>query len=142
MEQGWIRAEPPDDTFSEAVIVHYDPGVVTARDLIVVHTETHSAFGDHPLRGRYRSAVYYFAPGEAEAYRAVLEDIRRKQPAGKELCSRVLAHVAFRESRPEHRDYYRTDPERPFCRRYISPKLAELRRRHGGLMKDNEGNFA
>ncbi len=138
VEQGWIASEPPHDNFSEAVIVHFDPAVVSAADLIRVHTETHSARSDHPLRGRYRSAVYYFAEEEAKRYRSVLAEIGDEAPAGEKLCTRVLAHRAFTASLPEHRDYYRTDPERPFCRRYISPKLTELRRRHPRLMKDND----
>lgn len=41
----------------------------------------------------------------------------------------VLAFVGFEPSEPRYRNYYRTDPQRPFCRRYIDPKL-DLIRRH------------
>ena len=45
------------------------------------------------------------------------------------FVTRVLTFDAFRASDPRFREYYRTGPERPFCRTYIDPKLATLRRR-------------
>ena len=43
--------------------------------------------------------------------------------------TRVLPLRRFRLSDERFRDYYRTDPERPFCRAYVDPKLALLRSR-------------
>ena len=132
VEQGWISAPAPDDAFSEAVIVHYDPEVITAAQLILVHLRTHAATKDHGLRHRYRSAIYAFDPADELVFAEILAELRPAFP--EPLVTRVLPYVAFRESLPEHLDYYRTDPERPFCRRYIAPKLEYLRGAFGELM--------
>lgn len=132
VEQGWVASTPPDDAFSEAVIVHYDPAVITAEDLIGVHLETHAATKAHDLRHRYRSAIYAFAPEEEARFAAILASLAAAftEP----LVTRVYPFADFKPSLPEHQDYFRTDPERPFCVRFIAPKLEQLQKRRPGIM--------
>ncbi|RZJ43496.1 MAG: peptide methionine sulfoxide reductase, partial [Brevundimonas sp.] len=65
VEQGFIRSAPPDDSWSEAARVTFDPDVLPPQVLIEAHLLTHSATSDHAMRGKYRSAVY--VPGGADA---------------------------------------------------------------------------
>ena len=125
VEQGWIAAAPPYDTPSEAVIVHFDTAVISEAELIAVHLETHAATSAHALRGKYRSAVYAFTDQDADRYQGILCELAADYP--EPLQTLVLPFREFSASLPEHRDYYRSDPERPFCRRYITPKLRRLR---------------
>jgi peptide-methionine (S)-S-oxide reductase len=134
VEQGWVSSDPPNDAFSEAVIVHYDPTIITAEDLMAVHLETHAATKEHGLRHRYRSAVYAFSPEDEGRFAAILDKLA--QEISDPLITKVYPFVAFRPSLPEHQDYYRTDPERPFCVRFIAPKLKALRERRPNLIED------
>ena len=113
-------------TPSEAVVVHYDPEEITAAALITVHLETHAATVVHPLRHKYRSAVYAFTDQDADRFQLLVDELALAH--NEPLQTLVLPFAAFTASLPEHRDYYRSDPERPFCRRYITPKLKRLRR--------------
>ena len=137
VEQGWVASTPPHDAFSEAVIVHYDPAVITAEDLIAVHLATHAATKAHDLRHRYRSAVYAFSPEDEARFAAILSSLATAftEP----LVTRVYPFVDFQPSLPAHQDYYRTDPERPFCVRFIAPKLERLREGWPGLVEDSSG---
>ncbi|NJB86048.1 peptide-methionine (S)-S-oxide reductase [Lewinella marina] len=125
VEQGWIASRPPHAAFSEAVIVHFDPGRIALAELLAVHLTTHAATSDHGLRGRYRSAVYSFNTAQFDLCTMVLGELGRTYE--RPLVTRVLPFAGFRASAPEYRDYYRSDPGRPFCRRYIAPKLERLR---------------
>ena len=60
VEQGFITPEGEEDSFSEAVIVHYDPSQIALKDLIEIHLWTHKSTSEHSMRGKYRSAVYAF----------------------------------------------------------------------------------
>lgn len=124
--QGWIAAAPPDDAFSEAALVRFDPERVTLETLIAAHLRTHASTSAHAMRGKYRSAVYVYSDDQARRACAALaaEQVGFAEP----LVTRVLQAEAFRPSPPRFRDYYRSDPERPFCRVYIEPKLDALRR--------------
>ena len=125
VEQGWIAAPAPDAAFSEAVIVHFDPARIAPVDLLSVHLGTHSATGRHALRGRYRSAVYCFDAAQLVRWRELLRLLQAD--FAEPLVTRVLRFADFRASEAAYRDYFRRDPQRPFCRRYIAPKLDRLR---------------
>ena len=132
VEQGYAAADPPHDAWSEAVRVRFDPARVPLAVLVEAHLRTHASTSAHSMRGKYRSAIYVpdgdGAEGEeADELRALLRDLQSgfERP----LVTRVLPLRRFRLSDERFRDYYRTDPERPFCRAYVDPKLALLRSR-------------
>lgn len=133
VEQGFVASTPPDDAFSQAVLVTWDPQRLPLKTLLEAHLRTHAATSRHKMRGKYRSAVYAFDPDQAERARAELAGLQAGFDAP--LVTRVLPFAAFRSSDERFRNYYATDPERPFCRTYIDPKLAELRRRFGAEVR-------
>jgi peptide-methionine (S)-S-oxide reductase len=134
VEQGWVSSTVPNDDFSEAVIVHFNPDQIAVSSLIGVHLNTHAATAEHQLRGRYRSAIYYLSPDQVSDCQRALDLWQLDFSAP--LLTRVLPFVSFRASLPEHLNYYASDPERPFCQRYIRPKLDLLEERFATLLSD------
>ena len=127
VEQGFIRSDPPHDAWSEAVRLTLDPSVMPLPVLLDIHLRTHASRSQHSMRGKYRSAVYVEDNGEAA--RAALAELQSgfERP----IITQVLPLRAFRLNNAQFLDYYASDPERPFCRTYIDPKLALLRREFG-----------
>ena len=132
VEQGFIRSTPPHEMWSEAVIVHFDPATIGLDTLVEVHLRTHASTSDHSMRGKYRSAVYTFDAEQADDAQAVIGLLRTE--FDEPLVTNVLDFVDFKPSDERFHDYYRTDPERPFCTAYIDPKLKLLRERFGGAV--------
>lgn len=131
VDQGFLQSEPPADTWAEGVIVTFDPSVISLETLAEVHLRTHSSGRARSPRGKYRSAVYTFEPDQlAEAERAVR---RFAEEAEKAIHTRVIPFTGFLPSDERYQNYYRTDPSRPFCRRYIDPKLDFIRREYADL---------
>lgn len=125
VEQGWVASEPPHDAFSEAIRLTFDPGVLPPEVVIDIHLHTHAATKAHPLRHKYRSAVYY----THEAQQLGLQDMLTRLGSQWEapLVTRLLPLHQFKSSPPRYRGYYR-HTERPFCKAYIHPKLRQLLR--------------
>ena len=137
VEQGWIRSTPPHDKFSEAVIVTYDPNEMSLATLIEIHLLTHSSTSSHKMRGKYRSAVYTFSEHQTALTTDILDGL---QPAFEgELVTQVLRHESFKPSNEQFRNYYYKNPERPFCKVYIDPKLRVLLDRFSDVMRSSEG---
>jgi len=132
VDQGWLAADPPDDGFSEGVVVSFDPAVISAADLVEVHLHTHASQANHRLREKYRSEVYATDDDQLAEVRVILA--RLAAGLAKAPVTRALRLRGFKRSRPEIRDYYASDPARPFCRSHIEPKLDLLRRRFGRLL--------
>lgn len=119
--QGWIASTGDNTSMSEGVIVKYDDTIISFSTLIAIHLYTHSSTSDHPMRGKYRSAVYTFDVRDAQLAKEAIEAL---QPEFNEpLITQVLQYQEFTFSREELLDYYFTDPQKPFCELYINPKL-------------------
>jgi len=127
VEQGFIRSTPPHATWSEAVIVHFDPESITLDVLIEAHLCTHSATNQHALREKYRSAVYVIDEVQGEAARRAIAHLQ--SAFDHRLITQVLPLSDFRASDPRYQDYYRRHPEAAFCQRHIDPKLERIRQR-------------
>lgn len=137
VEQGFIAAQAPDDSLSEAVIVSFDPAAITLADLIGVHLATHSSTSAHALRSRYRSAIYAFDRAQGQRAQSALAAHARQ--SGANFITRVMDFGRFAASAPRYHNYYVTDPTRPFCQTLIDPKLALLRQSYGALIKAGAG---
>jgi len=135
VEQGFIRSDPPDDSWSEAVVVTFDPVALPLESLIEIHLRTHSSTSHHKMRGKYRSAVYVYDAGTGVKVGRILRALQREFEDP--LVTMVLTLAEFKASDQRFQNYYATDPDRPFCKTYIDPKLALLRKRYGSILREN-----
>ena len=124
VEQGYIASVAPVDTFSKAVIVHYLPKMANLERLLEVHLHTHNSTSNHSFREKYRSAVYFFSSEDEMVIKKILEKLQ--QQFEKPLVTQVLRFKKFKASRESIQNYYKKNPDAPFCKRYIEPKLEVL----------------
>ena len=125
VEQGFIKSMPPYDSFSEAVIVHFNPAHINLSVLTNIHLRTHASGADHSMRGKYRSAVYVKGEAQRQSMAGILDALQTEFETPR--VTKILQHVEFRPSESQFQNYYKTNPERPFCKTYIDPKLARVR---------------
>ncbi|TQI70802.1 peptide-methionine (S)-S-oxide reductase [Gramella sp. Hel_I_59] len=134
VRQGYISAKDSPDKFYEGIVFNYDPELVKLEDLILIHLSTHQSMKDHSMRHKYRSALYVYDQLELEKTWETLKTVENS--AGSKFITSVYELSSFKESRAEIRNYYQTDPQRPFCTRYIKPKLDLLFEEFKGLLKE------
>ena len=58
VDQGWISSKEPNAYFSEAILLEYNPQLISLETLVSIHLHTHSSTANHSMRVKYRSAVY------------------------------------------------------------------------------------
>ncbi|MDY8134285.1 peptide-methionine (S)-S-oxide reductase [Aquimarina sp. 2201CG5-10] len=133
VEQGYIKSNGVNDYFSEAVIVHFDPSIILLKDLIEIHLHTHKSTSNHSFREKYRSAVYYFDENEKQLIEDILALLQKE--FDDLLITSALKFVEFERSRTELLDYYLNNPEKPFCQKYINPKLDFLKKKYSKAIK-------
>ncbi|MEC5218454.1 peptide-methionine (S)-S-oxide reductase [Actimicrobium sp. GrIS 1.19] len=131
VRQGWLTPPGVED-FSEGVVVRFDAEVITLATLVAVHLYTHSCTANHSMRHKYRSAVYASSPGLAAQAQAAITQLQAEFE--RPIITQVLSFGAFRENTEEYRNYYVQDPEKPFCRTFIHPKLQIIRQRFGAYV--------
>ena len=132
VRQGYISSTGATNTFSEAVIVEYDPEVISIDKLVEIHLHTHHSTSNHSFREKYRSAIYFFYPEDEEKLQNILKSLQ--QEFEEKIITQILAFREFKPSRESIQDYYLKNPEKPFCQRYIDPKMEILRKRFSNLL--------
>ena len=116
VEQGFVASKAPHDAFSEAVIVSYAPGKIALNDLVLIHLMTHESTAWHGMRPKYRSAVYTMDPEDEKVLERMWDGLQ--DTFSSPLVTTVLPFRAFRPSETKFQNYYRTDSERPFCKKW------------------------
>ncbi|UOX34230.1 peptide-methionine (S)-S-oxide reductase [Flavobacterium sediminilitoris] len=126
VEQGWIASVNENESFSEAVIVEYDLNKMSLKTLIEVHLNTHSCTSNHSMREKYRSAIYYFSKEQENKAITILNDLQKE--FDNKIITKVLSFRSFEMNKEEQLNYYLKNPEKPFCKNIINPKLKKIMR--------------
>lgn len=133
VEQGWISATAPNEAFSEAVIVHYNPIEISLPILIAVHLHSHAATKTHSFREKYRSAVYVFT----DEIENVKEMIKENQIDFEALIiTQVLSFENFKLNSEKQLNYYIKNKKGVFCERYITPKLQLIESKYSRYFRE------
>ena len=124
VEQGWVSSTENNNTFSEAVIVHFNMEKINLKTLIEIHLLTHKSTSNHSMRTKYRSAIYYFSHQQKEESLKIIEKLQGSFKD--DIITKALAFKVFKPSTEEFQNYYQSNPDKPFCKNYINPKLKFL----------------
>ena len=133
VEQGWISSEPPFHSFSEAVIVHFDPDEIQLKTLISIHLKTHSSSSNHSMREKYRSAIYVFNNEQKEKCKSILNELQKEFATP--LVTRVLLFNDFKLNQENFLNFHEKNPNHTFCERYINPKFELLKKNFPNNLK-------
>lgn len=121
VNQGWVNSYDDTETFSEAVVVAFNSKVISLEALIEIHLHTHKSTVAHSFRGKYRSAIYTFSEIQLERSNLILQKFQ--VDFSEKIITKVYPFNSFKASREEIQDYYLKNPNKPFCEKYINPKL-------------------
>ncbi len=121
VDQGWVASTEKNNTFSEAVLVHFNEKKINLKSLIEIHLATHKSTSNHSMRNKYRSAIYYFSTNQKEESERILKALQLS--FSKKIITEILPFKEFKPSSEEFQNYYLKNPKKPFCKKYILPKL-------------------
>ena len=126
-----------DTGHAEVVQVHFDPAVVSYPQILEIFFLTH----DPTTRDRqgadvgpqYRSVVFYHDPTQ----KAQAEEVRSRARGWWEdpVVTAIEPFTAFYPAEVEHRDYYARNPQAPYCRLVIAPKIRKLQEKFRDRLK-------
>ena len=123
VEQGYVASYGADSSFSEAIVIYYNTSILL-RDLIEIHLHTHQSSSHHSMRNKYRSAIYTFSEKQHKKVIHILNELQSQFE--NKLITKALSFSKFKASREEIQNYYLKKPNKPFCKKYINPKLQFL----------------
>jgi peptide-methionine (S)-S-oxide reductase len=139
VEQGFIAQEEGNSSFSEAVIVTYNVDEIGLKELIEVHLYTHKSTSSHTMRTKYRSAVYAFDNATSNLAELHLRELQLG--FDQKIITKVYSFKEFKYSQQEFHNYFYSNPNKPFCKTYIKPKLKLLLQKFSKLADANKINM-
>jgi peptide-methionine (S)-S-oxide reductase len=124
---------------AEAVQVTFDPDVLSYRDVL----EIFFAFHDPTTLNRqgadagtqYRSAIFFHSPEQEAVAREVIAELERTKTFDRPIVTEVAPFTTFYPAETYHQDYFRRNPQQPYCAAVISPKLAKLRQHYRSRLR-------
>lgn len=115
---------------AEVVRVVFDPGVIRYEDLLevffAIHDPTTLNRQGNDVGTQYRSVIFTYSE---EQNRAAREKIRRLSDDGvwdDPIVTQVVEAPPFYKAEDYHQEYFRRNPNAPYCRLVIAPKLQKI----------------
>lgn len=124
---------------AEVVQVEFDPNEISYRDLLGVFFTLHDPTtldrqgGD--VGTQYRSAIFYHDDEQRRTAEEVIKELEAEHVFDDPIVTRIEPLVAFYPAEEYHREYYRRNPNQPYCRAVIAPKVAKLRTKYVQQLK-------
>ena len=120
---------------AEVVMITYDPGVISRRQLFdvffCIHDSTQLNRQGNDVGPQYRSIILYSDQEQREEALAVIEDYSDHYTDP--IVTEVVPLERFWPAENYHIDYYSNNPENPYCQMVVSPKLAKARAKFSHL---------
>jgi peptide-methionine (S)-S-oxide reductase len=124
---------------AEVVQVTFDPAVLSFRDLLGVFFTLHDPTTLNRQGGdvgtQYRSAIFYHDEEQRREAEAVKRELEAEHVFDESIVTEIVPLEAFYPAEEYHREYYRRNPNQPYCRAVIAPKVAKLRSKYLDKLK-------
>ncbi len=124
---------------AEVVRLEYDPDVIEFRDLLDVFFGTHDPTTPDRQGAdtgpQYRSIILYESESQRETAEAAVRELEADGVFGAPIVTALEPLEKFWPAEAAHQEYYRNNPDQPYCRAVIDPKVAKLRAKFADRLK-------
>ncbi len=124
---------------AEVVQVHFDPSVVTYRELLEILFATHDPTTLNrqgaDVGTQYRSAIFFHSPEQEKLAKEYIRELEDGNAFKDPIVTEVTAFEAFYEAEDYHQEYYENNRNAPYCNFMIGPKLKKFEKEFGSKIK-------
>lgn len=117
---------------AEVVQVTFNPEEISLRELLEVFFSVHDPTTPNRQGGdvgpQYRSVIFHHSPEQKNTAEEVIAALDKAGLWRAPIVTELAPFTAFYPAETYHHDYYERNPNQPYCRTVISPKLAKFRR--------------
>lgn len=135
------RISAGESDHAEVIRIVFDPARISYADLLAVFFATHDPASmnkqGNDAGPQYRSTVLYADEGQKAAAEAMIAELNASSEAGGKIVTLVAPLGEFYEAEDYHKDYYRKNPQAPYCEIVINPKLEKAKQRFAKLLAES-----
>jgi peptide-methionine (S)-S-oxide reductase len=124
---------------AEVVQITFDPRVISFRELLqvffAVHDPTTPNRQGADVGPQYRSIILYHDQEQKEIAEQVIAELEAARVWPNPIVTEVVPLQAFYPAEEYHQQYFKRNPQQPYCQVVIVPKVAKLRKAFGEKLK-------
>ncbi|MDQ7843181.1 MAG: peptide-methionine (S)-S-oxide reductase MsrA [Armatimonadota bacterium] len=124
---------------AEVVQVTFDPDVLSYRDLLKVFFTIHDPTTVNRQGGdigtQYRSAIFTHSAEQERIAREVIAELNEERIWEDPIVTEVVPFQVFYPAEDYHQEYFARNPDQPYCRMVIAPKVAKFRGQYLNRLK-------
>ena len=115
---------------AEVVQIHFDPDVITFRELLevffAIHDPTTLNSQGADVGTQYRSVIFYNTAAQVATARSVIQELT---PAfASPIVTSITASTRFFMAEESHQEYFVHNGGAPYCQAVVAPKIAKFQK--------------
>jgi len=117
---------------AEVVQITFDPLIISFNELLevffTIHDPTTLNRQGADVGTQYRSMIFYHNPEQKEIAKEVMAKIEKAKIWDAPLVTEITDFKSFYPAEKYHQEYFLHNPDQPYCRVVIEPKVAKFRK--------------
>ena len=128
-----------DTGHAEVVQVHFDPNIVSYRDLLnvffAIHDPTTLNRQGADVGTQYRSAIFYHDDEQKQIAEELIKDLNAQKIWDRPIVTEVAKLDKFYMAEDYHQEYFARNPYQPYCQAVVAPKVSKFRKHFLEMLK-------
>lgn len=124
---------------AEVVQIHFDPNVVSYRNLLnvffAIHDPTTLNRQGADVGTQYRSAIFYHDDEQKRIAQELIEDLNAQKIWDMPIVTEVTKLDRFYMAEDYHQEYFAKNPYQPYCQAVVAPKVSKFRKHFLDILK-------
>ena len=123
----------------EVVQVTFDPNVTPYREILEVffsiHDPTTRDRQGNDIGSQYRSMIFYGSERQRETAEQVIREIGTAGIWSSPIVTEIRPASTFYRAEAYHQEYFRNNPNQPYCAAVVEPKVLKFRAKFAHKLK-------
>jgi peptide-methionine (S)-S-oxide reductase len=124
---------------AEAVQIKYNPDIISFKAILDVFWKTHDPTTLNrqgpDIGTQYRSAIFYHNEEQKKVAEQSKKEMNESGYFSDPIVTEIKPYENFYVAEDYHQDFYEKNPNQPYCRFRIDPKIDKLQQQFGKYLK-------
>lgn len=124
---------------AEVVQITYDPDMISYRDILEiffsVHDPTTLNRQGNDVGDQYRSVILYHDDEQKRIAQETIQALTEARAFADPIVTQVVPLDQFYPAEDYHQEYFKNNPNQPYCRFVVAPKVTKFRKHHAEVLK-------
>ena len=124
---------------AEVVQITFDPGKISYRDILriffTVQDPTTMNRQGNDVGTQYRSVIFYHNEKQKQTAEETIKEIAKEKIWDDPIVTELSPYETFYKAEGYHQEYFSNNPNQPYCRIVIAPKVAKFRKMYHDRLK-------